>query len=991
MKKKRTTRLRTRIIVLLALLVLLQSIALVLTLSFSGVFYMLDAEALRHFNNTTDERADSFDAKIGALVNEAVRSAESMDVLMKEIAEAHTGALQSAYKNDALYADMAMQGTEVLLQLLDKTHVTGAFFVLNGSNANQEDSSAHSAVYIRNTSSGTAGQNSTYQLELGPIAVSREYRLATSIKWNLDIRFTAEDQQRYAFYHSPIWASMQVKRAEMLRYGYWSVPEAILEDNKYVVCYTLPLRDENGDAYGVIGAEISLQYFTQYYLPNTNLPYQNSFYAVASMDGESVDLNWLIPSGPLAQVYLQQGTKLRVSPVEKAGMYETHLEGLGDTYCTMRRLHIYSENSPFYENSWELMGFVPKAVLHTTSNSVRNNLVGSIIVTTVVAFLSIFLMSYLATRKIAGLSEYVSGLTPSTEIHFQETGMREIDDLTSAVERLNRKVMSASKTTSKILSLTLLPIGGYELYAELNQVVLTEYVCELLHLEHGRILSREEWEDYLAQLRANPARGYESIYRYEDKKTGDTKWLRIVQAYADSGIVGVILDVTKDIEEHRRLAHELDYDALTRLYNRTAFKREAHRRIQDAPEKLGALIFSDLDNLKYINDTFGHDMGDRLIIKAGQMFQEYSQQGGIAARISGDEFAIYLHGFDSKDEIRALLAAQNQKNAGYVLETPDGSHHRIRYSSGVAWYPEDSDNVTDLLKLADYAMYEAKHNSKGTLYEFSRESYQMNSYLFDNREAINKLLDEGLIHFALQPIVDLRTGEVFAYEALMRSLMKEFNSPMEILKVAAAQSKLGQLESLVMLTAFKNIAKNLADLGDTKIFLNSIPSQTLSDTDYRLLDTKYAHVFKNVVIEITEAENNNPDQFASKMDYMRNAGMMIALDDFGSGYSNEMRILSMNPDIVKIDIGMIQNIHQDEDKQQLVANLLSFCKPKGIKMIGEGVEGPEDLEMLIRLGMDYVQGYYTGRPQFGFSKVDLQAKEQIRLLQSYFGSWKSEG
>jgi len=388
------------------------------------------------------------------------------------------------------------------------------------------------------------------------------------------------------------------------------------------------------------------------------------------------------------------------------------------------------------------------------------------------------------------------------------------------------------------------------------------------------------------------------------------------------------------------------------------------------------MLFFDLDNLKYINDTFGHDIGDYLIIRAGDFFQEFSEYDGTVSRISGDEFAIYLHGYDSEEEIRERITQQFDRIDLFKIKTPDGEYRPIRFSCGLAWYPKDAKHEKDLLKYADFAMYEAKHKDKGTLFEFDPNAYQETYYLFENREAINLLLDEELIRFACQPIVNLKTGETFAYELLMRSLIDNFKNPMEILAVAAAQSKLYQLERLVFFKAFQMIDEYGKELGSRKIFINSIPSQILNQDDLHLLEEQYHHVFQMIVVEITEEEQSS-ETLWKKANCLREKESKLAIDDFGSGYSNEVRILSISPDIVKIDMNLIQGIHKDQDKQNRVFALVEFFHDKQVAVVAEGVETYHDLITLIQMDIDYAQGYYIGRPEFCFSEVYQEVREEI--------------
>jgi EAL domain-containing protein (putative c-di-GMP-specific phosphodiesterase class I) len=251
------------------------------------------------------------------------------------------------------------------------------------------------------------------------------------------------------------------------------------------------------------------------------------------------------------------------------------------------------------------------------------------------------------------------------------------------------------------------------------------------------------------------------------------------------------------------------------------------------------------------------------------------------------------------------------------------------------------------------------------------------SYLLENREAINRLLDEELITFAYQPIVDLKTAGVVAYEALMRPLLDNFKGPQEILSVASAQSKLLQLERLVMFKAAQSIKDHQKVIAGRKIFINSIPNQLLREEDRRLIIEQYQPLFKQIVIEIIERESTDSEMLLKKADFIRAHGMQVAIDDFGNGYSNELRVLNLMPDIIKIDMDMIQGIHKNEDKRNLVANLVAFCHEKDVLVVAEGIEESADLRVVIDLGIDYAQGYYLAMPDFALLDIPQAIKEEI--------------
>jgi Cache domain. len=399
---------------------------------------MLDAEAVRLLSNTTKTRMETFNSSVGQTIANMADETEQLSSELTLLSQEQERSPERLYLDDDSYHEAAMLASETLVSILKENRVTGAFFVLNGSNSNKEDPSAHSAVYIRNPTPDS-GRMSNYLLEIGPIAVSKHYTMATSIRWDLEMR-SDEYNGAFDFYEKPIWASSQFKNAEMERYGYWSTPRDLLNDSQQVVSYTLPILDENGNGYGVVGIEIDMPYFSQQYLPDSDLLYPNSFYVIAGLEDKVLNLDWFIPGGVLAETYLKSGEQLKLKPLKNEGTFEIMLNELGPMVCSIRELKVYSDNSPFADQNWSLACFVPSEVLRENSITVQEKLIYSILLTTLLAFTAVFVLVYFFTRKISRLSKYVRELSPYDEIYFKPTGMLEVDDLTSAVQLLNQRL-----------------------------------------------------------------------------------------------------------------------------------------------------------------------------------------------------------------------------------------------------------------------------------------------------------------------------------------------------------------------------------------------------------------------------------------------------------------------------------------------------------------------------------------------------------------------
>lgn len=1026
--RKRTKSLRWQLFALMAAIAIVECVVLILSVALSGVFTELDAEAYRFFGNDAAERAASLDTETGRLIHNLTNTASSISTGSQDLCALAGIGFSQAYTDDALYAQIAENATSHLVEFMNNNAVSAAFIILNGSNAHPQDSSEHSAIYIRDSAPSVLGADRrNLQLEVGPTAIAREFTIATATKWAPDM--VVEEGAPY--YYNPVEACEEFPRSELVRYGYWSPPTVILQGTPECICYTVPLVDTIGRPCGVAGFEISLTFFTKEYISNTNLPYPGSLFAVTSGDGTTVDTGWVIPGSPAAAEHLVPGDAIRLEPVAGTEVYAATLEGLGPVYCSLDQLTMYSKNSPFADEMWCMVGMVEQSVLNEVSTRIGTMLTTTMLVTLGVAFLAIFLLTFVSTRKIVGLSAYINALEPGTDIKFVKTDLREIDDLTAAVERLNRRINDSLKVTSKMMELTQLPLGGFEVANDLDTVRLTEYIYKLLRLSENEPVTKSEWKKLYSELTAHPADGYSDVYRYDAERisalryntvlhatehlmmrqagAGEDaedlyqfsgppeerqKWLRIIEAPTDNGSVGMILDATADIDEVMRLAHELDYDALTRLYNRNAFKREAFKKINQNPDKVGAMIFSDLDNLKHINDTYGHLMGDKLITTAADMFREFVDYGGIVARISGDEFAIFLYGYDSQEEIlriiRRLYTGFKKRN----FKTPDGETQYLSCSSGIAWYPEDSLDVADLLKLSDYAMYEAKHSNKGTIIEkngkyleLNEESNMQQNDARNKAEELARLIDGRDFRFRYQPVVDLHTAKIYGYEAFMSPQSEIYTTPGEVLSAARAESMLGPLESALVLKIFDVTQQDLPIIGDRKIFVNSIPGQRLSDDDWDIARDEYGEILSHIIMEVTEAENDDLDAMLIKLRKLRRMGIPVAIDDFGQGYSNEVRIIAMQPAIIKIDLELIRNLHADQEKQKIVSDLIAFAHAQGVKVAAEGVEMEMELETVVRFGMDYAQGFFIGRPSFEFQEL---AEPVQNLLQELSGQDSEE-
>mgnify|MGYP004588462393 FL=1 len=417
--------------------------------------------------------------------------------------------------------------------------------------------------------------------------------------------------------------------------------------------------------------------------------------------------------------------------------------------------------------------------------------------------------------------------------------------------------------------------------------------------------------------------------------------------------------------ERRRIEHERDYDILTGLYNRQAFRR-ACEELFAHPEKLGhaALVMTDLDNLKQINDTYGHDWGDQYLRQTGRCLAQNVPAGTLCARLSGDEFLLFFYGYRSRGEIRRKLEELREALHASTSTLPNGSELHISISAGVAWYPKDSTNYNTLKKYADFAMYQVKHSEKGEMREFDVGVYNQEACAQQTRNEFEEMLRQEAVDYYFQPIFSARSGRVVAYEALMRPQMPTLRSPLAVLKLARELGRLYDIERLTVFKAseaFQDLRRKGLIREDALLFVNSIANVSLNDADIREYNRLYGDLLPDFVVEITEEEELNLKELERKR-YVPGASGTVALDDYGSGYSNGNSLLTIEPRYVKVDISIIRNIDTNMDKQQFLTGLVTYAKPRSIQVLAEGVETMAELQKVLELGVDLLQGYGCARP-----------------------------
>ncbi len=418
----------------------------------------------------------------------------------------------------------------------------------------------------------------------------------------------------------------------------------------------------------------------------------------------------------------------------------------------------------------------------------------------------------------------------------------------------------------------------------------------------------------------------------------------------------------------RQMWHLAHHDRLTGLPNRDYLDAELERAIQ-ASERLGkpfALLYIDLDNFKDINDSFGHDFGDRVLLEALRRIRACLREGDMIFRHGGDEFLLIL---ENLEDVLAVDAIARKLIGAFASPLRiDGQTVTARFSIGVSLYPQDADNAQDLLKHADIAMYQAKAGGKNDVHFFEPALARRIQRRMRMEQEIRRGMqrDEFELYFQPQYLAD--SDEIASLEALLRWNHPERGLvlPGEFIPVAEKSSLIREL-SLLVFHELCRIGRIWLDRGFEipRLTVNMSTAQLTEACNDRLqmLLEKTGMRADRIEIEVTETlVMNRGDSGIHELRKMRDHGIQLALDDFGTGYSSLSQLKKMPIHKLKIDRGFVMDLEQDDDDRVIVRTIIAMGKSLGLKIVAEGVETAFQQQFLIDNGCDYIQGFYRARP-----------------------------
>jgi diguanylate cyclase (GGDEF)-like protein/PAS domain S-box-containing protein len=520
----------------------------------------------------------------------------------------------------------------------------------------------------------------------------------------------------------------------------------------------------------------------------------------------------------------------------------------------------------------------------------------------------------------------------------------------------------------------------------------SDKLFEILGYTNDELPTFEDWynivhpmdKDYVMQVRLmHQKNGFintNTIFRVKCK-TGEYKWIigNVKMQYDEAGTLVKMYGSYKDVTELQEKQLEINtlafYDSITKLPNRVSLNNSMKKLIES--EKGFTMFFLDLDNFKIINDSFGHPVGDKLLILVAQRISSINKEEFTAFRISGDEFIILYTGSKDKELIENIARTILSKiSESYNI---DGSHFHISSSIGIALYPENGADVNELFKNADTAMYYSKESGK-------------NKYTFFNtfmgEDAIKKLKLHNNLHSAIennefilyyQPITDVYNDQIVGMEALIRWINPKegFIPPDKFIKAAEESGHIIEIGIWVIRTAC-NFAKELLNLGHKNFYIS------VNVSAVQLMQKNFKDILFNIIsetdippecilLEITESVfMESFEDMSILFSEIREKGIRIALDDFGCGYSSLTYLKNLPVDVLKIDKSFIDDILSDNEKNCIVGLIITLMKQLEFKVVAEGIETEEQLNYIADYNCDLFQGYLVSKP--------VPKDEMLRLL-----------
>jgi diguanylate cyclase (GGDEF)-like protein/PAS domain S-box-containing protein len=440
-------------------------------------------------------------------------------------------------------------------------------------------------------------------------------------------------------------------------------------------------------------------------------------------------------------------------------------------------------------------------------------------------------------------------------------------------------------------------------------------------------------------------------------------------------LAGIVMERDQAQKYIRELAYT---DLLTGLASRAHFYQVIEEQINTfkGSDRRFGLLYIDLDDFKGVNDSLGHDIGDLLLKAIAKGLKRAAGESDFVARLSGDEFCILVEELD--DYTAAYVA---QRCLDIISEPVDVADRSLipSCSIGIAYYPEDGENLSTLIKAADTTLYAAKELGKNQYTCYTKELTDKAEYRFQVEQYLKEAIEHQQLSLVYQPQFSVQTGEMIGVEALSRWYHPALGQvpPADFIPIAERIGMIKPLTEWVLYTACRQ-ALEWKEQGQPALTMagNISPSHFLDQEIVTLIKQVLDETCLNpaeLELEVTESVVQTDQRNIRSFKTLKELGVKLAIDDFGTGYSSFSSLKHLNVDYLKIDKYFLDDMLEDKQALQLISSMIEMAQQLGYEIVAEGVENQQQLDILQRLGCEAAQGYFFSKP------VSAQAISALRM------------
>lgn len=443
-------------------------------------------------------------------------------------------------------------------------------------------------------------------------------------------------------------------------------------------------------------------------------------------------------------------------------------------------------------------------------------------------------------------------------------------------------------------------------------------------------------------------------------------------------LASIVMERDQDQKRIRDLAYS---DELTGIPSRPFFHQNLEQTIRhcDRYNRRFGLLYIDLDNFKGINDSLGHNIGDQLLQAIATRLKSVCRDIDFVARLSGDEFCVIVKEIDNYSTVQIAQRCLEEVSRPVELLA---RKFTPACSIGIAHYPDDAGDLSSLLKAADISLYAAKENGKNQYAFYKPELTERAEYLFLVEQYLREAIEKQQLTLVYQPKINVNTGKIIGVEALSRWHHHELGhvSPIEFISTAERIGMIKPLTEWVLDTACRQaVAWRKQGFNQLTMAVNISPSHFLDEAIVPLLTRTFDETGitpEELELEVTESAVQTDERNLLIFQHLKDLGIQLAIDDFGSGYSSFASLKHLNVDCLKIDKFFVDDIVNDKKSLSLISSMIEMGQNLGYKITAEGVETSEQFNILKQLGCENAQGYLFSKP-VGADEISTLLSNQL--------------